>query len=108
MQPLLALKLRNQILAQNDKLTVQLSNIGINGTKMGCSGFITDPGTGRVLYINTDHNHGTNHGRAFYRVARDVKDYRGGINHFSDYGDLAKEALELLGSDRFDRELAAR
>lgn len=106
MRPLLALKLRNQILALNDKLTVQLSNIGINGTKMGCSGFITDPDTGRIVYINTDHNHGTSYNRAYVRVARHTRDYRGGINHFSTYDELAEGAVSLLKSQSFDRELA--
>lgn len=106
MKPLLALKLRNQILAVNAGLTVQLRNVVVNGAKMGCSGFITDPGTGRVVYLNTDHNHGTSHDHAYYRVVRDTKDYRGGINHFAGYDALARSAADLLKSQQFDRELA--
>ncbi|MET3172882.1 UNVERIFIED_ORG: hypothetical protein ABIB52_000710 [Arthrobacter sp. UYCu721] len=108
MKPLLALKLRSQILAVNAGLTVQLKNVAVNGTKMGCSGFITDPGTGRVVYLNTDHNHGTSYNHAYYRVAQDTGDYRGGINHFSDYASLAEGAAALLKAPGFDRELAAR
>lgn len=108
MKPLLALKLRNQILAINTGLTVQLKNITVNSTKMGCSGFITDPRTGRVLYLNTDHNHGTSYDHAYYRVAQDTKDYRGGMNQFSDYASLAEGAAALMSSTNFDRELAAR
>lgn len=108
MRPLLALKLRNQILAINTGLTVQLKNIAINGTKMGCSGFITDPGTNKAVYINTDHNHGTSHNEAYFRVAQNTRDYRGGINHFSSYDELAEAAVSLLKSQTFDRELAAR
>lgn len=107
MKTLLAQKLRNQILAVNAGLTVQLKNVAVNGEKMGCSGFVTDPGTGRVVYINTDHNHGTNGDRACFRVARDTKDYRGGINHFTGYDELAESVDELLRNRSFDRELAA-
>jgi hypothetical protein len=108
MKALLATKLRNELLAINPDLQVQLRNISVNGNKMGCSGFITDPGTGRVVYVNTDHNNGAIADRTHFRVARDTKDYRGGINHFSDYAGVAKGAAELLKSPHFDRELAAR
>jgi hypothetical protein len=107
MKALLAIKLRNELLAINPDLQVQLRNIVVNGNKMGCSGFITDPATGRVVYLNTDHNQGTNFDRAYFRVARDAKDYRGGLNHFSGYTELAEAAAELLKSPHFDRELAA-
>ncbi|MCB5280465.1 hypothetical protein [Arthrobacter sp. ES1] len=108
MKALLATKLRNELLAIKSDLQVQLRNVDVNGIKMGCSGFITDPATGRVVYVNTDHNHGTNFDRAYFRVAREAKDYRGGRNHFSGYTELADAAAELLKSTNFDRELAAR
>lgn len=108
MKPLLALKLKNDLLAINAGLTVQLKNISVNGTKMGCSGFITDTKTGRVVYLSTDHNHGTSYDHAYFRVARDTKDYRGGLNHFSGYTELAKAAVALVGSVNFDHELAAQ
>jgi hypothetical protein len=41
-------------------------------------------------------------------VARDAKDYRGGVNHLSGYTELAKGAADLLKSPHFDRELASR
>jgi hypothetical protein len=108
MKALLATKLRNELLAIKPGLQVQLRNVAVNGTKMGCSGFVTDPATGRAVYLNTDHNHGTNFDRAYFRVARDAKDYHGGRNHFSGYTELAEAAAELLKSPHFDRELAAR
>lgn len=106
MKPLLALKLKRELLALNAGLTVQLKNVAVNGEKMGCSGFVTDPGTGRIIYINTDHNHGTSR-QALFRVARHEKDFSGGRNHFAKHTDLAEEALQLLNGPAFDRELAA-
>lgn len=108
MKALLATKLRNELLAINPGLQIQLRNVDVNGVKMGCSGFATDLATGRVVYLNTDHNHGTNPDRAIVRVAKDAKDYRGGPNHFASYTELAEAAAELLKSQTFDRELAAR
>lgn len=108
MKPLLALKLKNQIQAINAKLTVQLKNVSINGVKMGCSGFVTDPATGKTVYLNTDHNHHTSYDRAYYRVAKNTRDYRGGINHFSGYDELAQSAVSLIKNQSFDRELALR
>jgi hypothetical protein len=108
MRPLLAVKLRNELLALNPDLQVQLRNVDINGVKMGCSGFITDPATEQVVYLNTDHNHGTSYDRAYYRTARDTKDYRGGTNHFSDYASLAQNAVALLKNQDARRELAPR
>jgi hypothetical protein len=108
MKALFAIKLRNELLAIKPDLQVQLRNIAVNGVKMGCSGFVTDPATGRVVYLNTDHNHGTNYDQAYFRVARDAKDYRGGVNHLSGYTELAKGAADLLKSPHFDRELATR
>jgi hypothetical protein len=94
-KPLLATKLRNQITAIDPVLIVTLRNVSVNGVKFGCSGFITDPRTGKHVYVNTDHNHGTNT-TAFYRTAESTKDYTGGLNHFAEYGDLAQDAVRLL------------
>lgn len=95
MKPLLAIKLRNQILAIDPMLAVNLRNISVNGVKFGCSGFIHDVRTGRTVYVNTDHNHHTNT-RAYFRTARDSKDYTGGPNNFASYEDLAQAAVTLL------------
>jgi hypothetical protein len=95
MQPLLAVKLRNQILAIDPTLSVKLRNVSVNGVKFGCTGFITDMNTGRIVYVCTDHNHFTNT-TALYRTARDSKDYTGGPNNFAAYEDLASAAVALL------------
>jgi len=94
-KPLLATKLKNEINAIDPVLIVTLKNVSVNGAKFGCSGFITDPRTGKHVYVNTDHNHYTNT-RGLYRTAKDTRDYAGGMNHFAEYGDLARAAVELL------------
>lgn len=52
--PLLAVKLRNQLRKIDPTLEVELKNINVNGMKRGCSGYITDPRTGRVIYVDTE------------------------------------------------------
>lgn len=99
MKPLLATKLKNQITALDSVLIVTLRNISVNGVKFGCSGFITDPRTGKHVYVNTDHNHHTNT-TAYYRTAKDTKDYTGGQNHFAAYDDVAAAAVSLLKNIR--------
>lgn len=98
MQPLLAIKLKNQILAIDPNLDVKLKNVTVNGVKFGCSGFITD-GAGKVVYVDTDHNHHTVT-KALYRSAKDTKDYTGGPNNFVSYDGLAEAAVKLLKSGR--------
>lgn len=95
MKPLLATKLKNQITAIDPVLIVTLRNVSVNGVKFGCSGFITDPRTGKHVYVNTDHNHHTNT-NAYYRTARDTRDYTGGPNNFAAYDDVAAAAVALL------------
>lgn len=106
MPALLATKLKNQLLALNPDLTVQLKNVNINGVKMGCTGFITDPGTERIVYVCTDNNHNPQNTRVYYRVARSTKDYTGGRNQFAQHTDIAQSLVTLLTSPNFDRELA--
>lgn len=95
-QPLLATKLKNQILALNPTLDVKLRNVAVNGVKFGCTGFVTNMTTGSIVYVSTDHNHHTNT-KALYRTARDSKDYTGGYNRFATYDDLAQGVVDLLG-----------
>lgn len=106
MKSLLAVKLKRELLAVNAGLTVQLKNVDVNGVKTGCSGFVTDPASGRIVYISTEPVYGPVR-RAMFRVARDTRDYRGGINHFAGYGELAEAVTDLLKSRNFDRELQA-
>lgn len=94
-KPLLATKLKNQIAAIDPVLVVTLKNVRVNGVPFGCSGFVTDPRTGRHIYVCTDHNHQTNT-KALFRGARDTKDYTGGVNQFATYDLLPEAAVNLL------------
>jgi hypothetical protein len=94
MTPVLAAtKLRNQLRRIDPFLVVELKNVRVNRALFGCSGFVTD-GTNWV-YVNTDHNHGTNT-RALYRTATGPKDYTGGRNRYADYGSIAEAVVDLL------------
>lgn len=106
MTAFLATKLKNQLLALDPQLVVQLKNVAVNGAKMGCTGFVTDPSKNRVVYISTDNN--TQQNAGCFRVARHTKDYTGGRNQFAAHADLAQSAVSLFGSPHFDRELALR
>lgn len=98
-KPLAATKLRNQITAIDPVLIVSLKNVRVNGALFGCSGFITDPRTGKHVYVNTDHNHHMNT-RALFRTAKDTKDYTGGHNNFATYDLVAESAVYLLKSSK--------
>ena len=52
--PLLAVKLRNQIRKLDPALEVDLKNVRLRGMNQGCEGYITDPHTGRVIYVDTE------------------------------------------------------
>lgn len=96
MQPLAAIKLRNRLLALCPDLVVSLRNVRVNGALFGCSGFVTDPKTGRIVYVCTDHNHGISYNKALYRTARHDKDFTGGHNHFASYDELPVKVIQLL------------
>lgn len=93
-RPLLAAKLRNQIKTLDSDLVVTLKNIRVNDSALGCSGFVTNPNTGAVTYVNTDNNRGRTT-RALFRTAENERDFRGGINKFAEYDDLAEEVVNL-------------
>lgn len=95
MYTLNAVKLRNELLAIRPTLQVELKNVRINRVLQGCNGFVTDPNTGRVVYISTDRNHGTVR-NALYRTAKNTHDYTGGMNHFADWDKVAEAAVQLL------------
>jgi len=97
MYTLNAVKLRNQLHNIHPGLRVELKNVRINGVLQGCSGFVTDPRTGNVVYVSTDRNHGTVH-NALYRTAKDTRDFTGGHNNFADWDDLAEKVVALLNT----------
>ena len=50
---ILKTKLKNQ-LQKHGEFEYCLSNIVVNGRKLGCSGFVRNPETGLVVYVNTE------------------------------------------------------
>lgn len=94
---LASVKLRNQLLAIDPTLTVELRNVRVNGVLFGCTGFVTGR-NGAVVYVSTDHNHGLNTNRPLYRTARDNRDYTGGPNKFSTNDNLAADVVALIAA----------
>lgn len=90
-------KLKNDLLKIQPDLVVELKNIRINGQLMGCSGFVTNPSNGKIVYICTDNNHGTSPD-PYYREAKNNRDYTGGRNHFSTNADLAQDVIDMLNN----------
>ena len=92
-------KVKNALKREHPNLVPHISNIRINGQLQGCSGFIEDPATGRLVYFNADVNHGTSR-RAYVRNAKSLKDYTGGRNRFCDMdaGAIVESVAELLTS----------
>lgn len=95
-----ATKMRNALRALDPTLIFDLRNININGRLMGCSGFITDPATGNIVYLSTEDNPGPLLGHAVYRTAKHTKDYSGGLNHMCLCEDLPTNVIELLRKTR--------
>lgn len=83
---------------------MNLKNILRNGQKRGCSGFITNTETGKVCYLSTElfFNGGSGGGlwndkskAVVMRTAKDIKDFKGGINVFIPVGKIVETAIEL-------------
>ena len=99
---LLATKLKNQIAKIDPSLqTVKLKNISVNGAKRGCSGFVVNPGNGRVVYVNTEEScYGPLKGQTMMRYANDTSDYggRGGRNEWVAVERTAEAICKMLTS----------
>lgn len=89
-------KLKNRLKKLDPDLVFHLKNVRINGITMGCSGFVVNPANDAIVYVNTDHNHGTSMDRAYYRTAEHLKDYTGGRNHFATYDELPQAVVDML------------
>jgi hypothetical protein len=87
-------KLKNQLVAINPGLKVELRNIRVNGQLRGCSGFVTNPATGAVAYVGTE----TDTGRAHYRTARDTRDFAGGSNQYATFLALPQAVVDLISA----------
>lgn len=94
-KPLAMTKLRNQLTTLNADLTIELRNIRINGDLRGCSGFITDPDSGAVVYVSTEPVFGQVR-QFLYRTAKSNRDYSGGRNRYATPDELPRAVIDLL------------
>lgn len=93
---LLATKLKNAIQKKGD-YTVELNNISINGRRIGCSGFITNPTNGKIVYVSTEKPaFAALDDYSLIRYAKSTSDYVGGINHFVQDDRLCSKIIEML------------
>lgn len=91
-------KVKNALRHERPDLVPTLRNVRVNEQLRGCSGFISDPATGKVVYINTET--GISH-KALYRTAEHTRDFRGGQNQFCLPSDIVEHAVALLVDDAF-------
>lgn len=105
---LLATKLKNRVLKEGN-YAVELKNIDINGRKVGCSGFISNPKNDTVVYINTEKPvYQPLAYRNLIRYAVNNKDYKGLHNNFVTDDRLVSEIVAMLNNrEKYERELAA-
>lgn len=94
-KPVTMTTVKNRLKKIAPDIEPHLRNVRINGHTHGCSGFLRDPATDRIVYINTDLNHGTAR-EALYRTAEHLKDFTGGHNQFCEFAEITERAVELL------------
>lgn len=87
------IKLIRSVSKQRPDLKFDLKVVRINGEMRGCSGFITDPHTNIILYVNTEE---CIKGKILARYARSTEDFTGGINNFVDANNYVSEILKML------------
>jgi len=93
---MLILKTKLKNIFQGLDYTFNLKNIDINGSKRGCSGFITNNKNNKVCYITTEASEASWLKPVMIRTAKNIKDYTGGINNFIDTIDIVKKVTSLL------------
>ena len=95
---LLATKIKNRILKEGNYV-VELKNIIINGRKVGCSGFISNPKNNTVVYINTEKSvFAPLADKNLIRYAVNNKDYKGLHNNFVTDERLIGEIIAMLNN----------
>lgn len=80
---------------KNGNFEYKIRNININGTKRGCSGFVTNPANHVTVYFTTDESLPAN----MCRYARDTKDFVGDTNLYTatkTLDNLVSYILDLL------------
>ena len=86
---LLSTKVKNLFREKSVKF-VNFHNIRVNGTNLGCSGFVKK--CNKFVYISTD----THNGKILYRTASSEKDYVGGFNNYCTKEELVDKVIRLL------------
>jgi hypothetical protein len=85
---MLSTELRNRILAageDREDYEFKLRNIRVNSDVRGCSGFIKNNRTGRIVYVNTEVSpYRPLSGKVLYRTAESFTDYTGGQNRWGE------------------------
>lgn len=93
---LLATKLRNMV-QKLGNYEIKLNNVSINDRRIGCSGFITNPVNGKIVYVSTEKPaYATLRNKSLIRYAESTSDYVGGINHFVEDDSLCNKIAEML------------
>lgn len=94
---MLATKLKNRVAKLDPAIVPTVSNVAVNGRKIGCSGFFAHPGTGRIVYATTDVQcaFGSDD-TAYARFASSDSDYRGGRNRHCAEEDLPALIVRML------------
>lgn len=97
MPRLLTRAVKNRMLKVDPNLEFDIHQVNVNGRKMGCSGYVTDPETGNVIYLSTDFIEVIGqHMDVMFRTVRDKNDTHGLTNHWASDDTFAAEAVHLL------------
>ena len=86
---LLSTKVKN-LFREKSVEFVNFHNIRVNGTNLGCGGFVKK--CNKFVYISTD----THNGKILYRTASSEKDYVGGFNNYCTKEELIDKVMRLL------------
>ncbi len=98
-KPLLMTALKNRF-KKVGNYKCHLKNININGVKRGCSGFIKNPETEKIIYLTTEYVCGNCYkpleNKVMFRTAKDFKDYTGGTNQWCMENELVDKVVKAL------------
>ena len=105
---LLATKLKNRI-SKEGNYVVEIKNTNINGRKVGCYGFVSNPENKVVVYIDTEKLiYYPLADKNLIRYAVNNKDYTGCRNNFVTDDRLVSEIVFMLNNhEKYERELTA-
>ena len=97
-QALLMTKAKNAIRRHAESSGVDVSfsnwkNDNVNGQKVGCSGFVVNNATNKVVYVNAPDARGGSSMSYMFREARDTRDYGGAHSRNQWSGEKTAESL---------------